>query len=279
MKIPKGERRSLKQIREQYEIERELSDRLRNAEKEKRRFLYTELYNELYRRVPHHRQLTRKTIPELRIKNVTWQVRLLKHFLRSEFTFLEVGPGDCSLAFEVAKYVTKVYAVDVSEEITKDLKYPGNFELIISDGSSIPVPVNSVDMVYSNQLIEHLHPDDTNAQLQNIYNVLKAGGIYFLITPNQLFGPHDISKYFDEVATGFHLKEYTNTELAIQLKKIGFSRVRVFINLKGKGLLLPIFPVRLVECVLKIVPRVLRNTISSKFPVRLLINVMLVAKK
>ena len=33
MKIPKDERRSLEQIREQYEIEKELSDRLRNAEK------------------------------------------------------------------------------------------------------------------------------------------------------------------------------------------------------------------------------------------------------
>jgi tetratricopeptide (TPR) repeat protein len=42
------------QIREQYDVERELADRLRAASREERKQLYTELYEELFRRIPHH---------------------------------------------------------------------------------------------------------------------------------------------------------------------------------------------------------------------------------
>lgn len=159
MRISKSERRTLEQLRKDYEIEKELAGRLRNASKEERRYLYTALYDEMYRRVPQHPQLFEKVDFKARIKIMSLQVRLLRHLLKPEFTFLEVGPGDCSLAFEVAKFVKKVYAVDVSEEITKNSRHPQNFELIISDGCSIPVPKNSVNVAYSYQLIEHLHPE------------------------------------------------------------------------------------------------------------------------
>ena len=44
--------------------------------------------------------------------------------------FLEIGPGGCVLSFEVAKWVKKVLAIDVSKEVTKITTSPGNFELI-----------------------------------------------------------------------------------------------------------------------------------------------------
>ena len=53
-----------------------------------------------------------------------------------------------------------VYAVEVSEEITGNLAFPRNVRLLLSDGTSIPVPDASVAVAYSNQLMEHLHPDD-----------------------------------------------------------------------------------------------------------------------
>lgn len=61
--------------------------------------------------------------------------------------------------------------------------------------------------------MEHLHPDDAYEQLQEIYNALIPGGIYICITPNRLSGPHDVSQYFDSIATGFHPKEYTTVEM------------------------------------------------------------------
>ena len=81
----------------------------------------------------------------------------------------------------------------------------------------------TIDMAYSNQLVEHLHPDDIFDQTKNILNILKNKGRYVCITPNKLSGPHDISKYFDDVATGFHLKEYTTRELIRLQKKSDFQ--------------------------------------------------------
>ena len=189
MKDPRSE----EQIREHYLVERELADRLRNAPKEARGALYRTVYDELFRRVPHHSMLSRKVSPEMSRENLKWQMNLLSPFLKESVTFLEVGPGDCALAFEVAKLVKKVYAVDVSEAITSTSSAPRNFQLILSDGSNIDVPKGSIDVVYSNQLMEHLHPEDAVGQLNNILDALAPGGAYLCVTPNKLNGPHDIS--------------------------------------------------------------------------------------
>lgn len=201
------DQRTSEQIKEHYEIEKTLASRLRNASAEERRSLYTSLYNELFCRVPHHPQLTRKQSPQLTQQAVNWKLKLINRFLPQVESFLEVGPGDCALSLKMTELVRQVYAVDVSEEITKDIVEPNNFQLVISDGSSIPIPSNTIDLAYSNQLMEHLHPDDAYHQLKNIYAALKPSGKYICITPNRLYGPTDISKYFDDVAKGFHLKE------------------------------------------------------------------------
>jgi len=121
IKIPATEKRNFQQLKEHYEIEKELAGRLRNAPKEERKQLYASLYDELFKRVPHHPQLTRKGDSEDSRERVARQMRFLNDFLHPETIFLEVGSGDCSLALEVAKRVRKVYAVDVSKEITVKL--------------------------------------------------------------------------------------------------------------------------------------------------------------
>lgn len=278
-RIANSNSRTPEQIREHYKIEKELASRLRNASKEERRYLYISLYNELYRRVPHHPQLSRKADAKTQFEVVSGQIRLLEHFLNPVSVFMEIGPGDCRLSLEIAKFIKKVYAVDVSEEITKNLIPTENFELIISDGCSIPVPENSINIAYSYQLIEHLHPDDAHEQIRNVYRALTQGGIYICITPNRLNGPHDISAYFDEVATGFHLKEYTTTELSDIFKAAGFSKVQVCISIKGYLLLLPVFPVKWCEYFLIMVPPVQRRKIANWLPARLILGITLIATK
>lgn len=260
--------RTPEQIKEHYEIEKELANKLRNSNKEERRKLYTSLYDELYKRVPHSPKLIRKADPKAQAWVVEQRMQLLGSFLTPDLTYLEVGPGDCSLSLEVAKRVKKVYAVDVSNEITKNLNCPPNFELIISDGCSVPVPENSVDLVYSHQLMEHLHPDDAYEQMQNIYKALKPGGIYICITPNRLSGPHDVSKYFDEVATGFHLKEYTVTELYQLFKAAGFSQMSLYKSYKRTHLKLPLLGITIAgfkacEGILSALPFKLRRKIAN----------------
>lgn len=258
----KGENRTIEQLREHYVIEKELANRLRNASQEERRNLYSSVYDELFKRVPLHPMLTRKSSSNNRDLTISGQMKLIEPFLDKDITFLEVGPGDCALSFKVAMFVKEVYAVDVSAEITNSVVQPPNFHLILSDGSSIPLPRDSVDVAYSNQLMEHLHTDDASEQLCNIYRALIPGGVYICSTPNRLSGPHDISKHFDEVATGFHMKEYTTLELSNMFRKVGFSRIRVYIGVKWKYIYLPVWPIVLFEALLNNLPDTLKKQIA-----------------
>ena len=72
-RIGKDKTRTKQQITEHYEIEKELASKLKNATKEERKIFYTKLYDELYKRVPHHPQLTGKSNPELKQKEIIQQ--------------------------------------------------------------------------------------------------------------------------------------------------------------------------------------------------------------
>ncbi|TVU53879.1 MAG: class I SAM-dependent methyltransferase [Arthrospira sp. PLM2.Bin9] len=262
--------RTWEQIQEHYQIEQELARQLMNSSREERinGHLYTEVYNQLFQKVPHHPQLTRKSSPEIQTWIVNQRLQLLARFLNPKITYLEIGPGDCSLSLEVAKRVKRVYAVDVSTEITKLPNIPDNMEIFISDGCSIPVPENTVDLAYSHQLMEHLHPDDALEQLENIYNTLAANGKYICITPNWYSGPHDVSRHFDQQATGFHLKEYKLSEMYDIFNKVGFSKI-IWVKSNGKIYLeipinsISINVIKLVEYLLNIFPYKFRQKIAN----------------
>jgi SAM-dependent methyltransferase len=276
-KIPN--KRIKKQLIEQYHIEKELANRLKIANKKDRKNLYTKLYDELFERVPHHPQLTRKKDKKLQQKAISGQVKLLSTYFSREKIFMELGSGDCALSFEMCKYFKKVYAIDVSDTITKNIQKPTNFELIISDGSSIDVVPESINIAYSNQLMEHLHPDDAIDQLQGVYNALVPGGIYICITPHRFKGPSDISKYFDEVATGFHLKEYTITELIQLFKSVGFRKIINLFVVKSLMLKVPVYPAIYFEKLIDPVPHFIRKRISTNLLVNHLMSIKIVATK
>jgi SAM-dependent methyltransferase len=277
VRIPKDEPRTFEQLEEHYLIEKRLAERLRNARKPERRSLYAELYDELFRLVPLHPQLTLNAAARGRSKLTSERMKLLHPLLSRESTFLEVGPGDCALAIELCKEAKKVYAVEVSRTVTAGLNFPENFELVISDGCSVPVPPGTVDVAYSDQLMEHLHPDDAIEQLQNIFAALKPGGTYVCITPNRLSGPHDISRYFDKVATGFHLKEYTATELTRIFEGVGFVEIQVpgqnGESFKSKRSL------EFLEDLLAPLPRIMRRWILGRECLASISNITLAATK
>ena len=181
---------------------------------------------------------------------------------------------------EVVEHVSHVYALDVSKEFATALgPIPNKIDLIISDGISVPVPPASIDTAYSSQLMEHLHPDDAREQLKNIFVALKPGGSYLCNTPHQFNGPHDISMYFDETATGFHLKEYTNGALARLLREAGFSRVFSLTGARGYVLPCPLIVLEALEFLLNLLPQKARKTCSRWLPIKVLLGIRLVGKK
>ncbi len=271
--------RSPAQVREQYEIEKELAARLRQASREERRVLYSSLYDEPFRRVRHHPQLFKKRATELRSDETDYKMQVLAPFLRRDAVFLEIGAGDCALSVEVARQARHVYAVDVSAEVMSGVVAPPNLQLVISDGSSIPVPPESVDLAFSNQLMEHLHPEDAMDQLRAIHAALRPGGLYLCVTPNRISGPHDISRAFDRVATGFHLHEYTVKELGSLMRHAGFSSVQVYLRTKGRSWLLPTAPLVSFESALGALPAGLSRALAARPFVKQLLGVRVVARK
>ena len=271
--------RSDKRLREHYLIEKELANQLRNASKEARKRLYPHLYDELYRLVPDHPQLTRKNSKEAGRVAIERQLMLLRKFLTDDTTFLEVGAGDCGLSIAVSAEVARVYAVDVSQNIMAKTSPKRNLDFVLSDGCSIPVPEKSVDLAYSYQLMEHLHPEDAREQLQNIYKALKKGARYVCQTPNPMNGPHDISQYFDDTACGFHLKEYTAGELCDLFAQAGFTSIHAYFGVKGRYRRISVSAVRCLETVLGGVPAQMRRGIANRLPCRLFMGLPIVAIK
>lgn len=277
--IPKSESRTFERVRDHYLIEKELAARLASASREERRQLYTRVYDELFHRVPDHPQLMRKLNERLRRAEVIARMKLLRRYLHDETTYLELGPGDCALAIEAARRVRRVFAVDVSSVIASGCVLLKNLELAISDGTSIPVPAGSIDVAYSDQLMEHLHPDDAAEQLRNIHSSLAPGGVYICITPNRWSGPHDVSRYFDEVATGFHLREYTVSELAQMFREAGFRNLKVLLGGRSSHVAAPVVLVSKLERLLEKMPPDFGRKLARKLPLRAILGAKLVGRK
>jgi SAM-dependent methyltransferase len=133
-------------------------------------------------------------------------------------------------------------------------------KFLISRGVEVPLEDATVDLAYSNQLLEHLHPEDAQDHLQELYRVLKPGGSYVCVTPNRLTGPHDISLYFDETACGFHLKEYTMTELCDAMVQAGFRNIRMRYMIQGRCVTISAGGVRRFENLLRTLPGQVRRS-------------------
>lgn len=214
--------RSIEQLRKHFEVERELASRLRKSTREERSELFKTLYSELFTRVPDHPRLVRRDTEKESRASVAAQMKLLGDFIPETRVFLEFAPGDCRLSREMAAKVEKVIAIDISDQRAAAETWPPNFELVVYDGYNMPVPDASVDLAFSYQFLEHLHPDDVPQHLRQAASALKPGGAYVLSTPHRYSGPHDISRFFTDEPQGFHLKEWTFEELGKAAHLAGF---------------------------------------------------------
>lgn len=274
--LPSNDPAEIERLRIHYELEIELADRLRSSSRQDRQRLYNEAYDELFRRIPWHSQHTRNAETMRR-----WNrriLRFLRPWLNPEAAVLEIGAGDGMFSKELAPQVRHVYALDVSDGIFDRSSCPENFEFLLSDGLSIPLADDQVDFAFSNQVIEHVHPEDVQPHLREVRRVLRPGGHYLLLTPNRLSGPHDVSGFFSDVARGLHLREYSCGDLAHELRSTGFRNVKAAIKLKTVILRPSVrFPAAL-ERLIELLPRGYQRILTRRAPLAQLVTVRLVAE-
>src|SRR3954468_24754944 len=102
--------RNAAEVEHHYRVEVELAQRLRTAPRDQRLGLYGEVYDELFRRVPAHPQLTRKVSAEERAVAVAIRMAGLRPFITADTVFMEVGAGDGSFTLAVAERARHCYA-------------------------------------------------------------------------------------------------------------------------------------------------------------------------
>lgn len=263
LRKPLPPNRSLEQVKNHYLVEKAIAERLKGASREERKIIYATMYDELFRQVPDHPRLTRRADEKRTRRTNETKLALVGEFLSPGGVFVEFAPGDCAFALEVAKFVKTVYAVDISDQRDDRSGPPADFTLILYDGYNLEgIADGSVDVIFSDQLIEHLHPEDTRLHFQLAYRLLKPGGKYVFRTPHALTGPHDVSRYFSDAPQGFHLKEWTFLECGRLLREVNFSQLYAFRLAGGGKRRLPFLYFVGCEKTLELLPRPYRHALA-----------------
>jgi hypothetical protein len=197
-------------------------------------------------------------------------LQLLYRLVKRDSVFLEVAATDCSLSLSVADSVSRVYAVARSAVITGARRFPANFHLIAAEGNCIPVPQSSIDVAYSNGLVDQLDPEQTCEQLANVQRALTRGGVFICCARNRLLGAGDAE---NRVAP-----PYTFSELRALLRKVGFRTVAQYVMRAGANLTLPGQLAQLLELGVGTMPPSQRARACSTW-LREVLEIRLVARK
>jgi SAM-dependent methyltransferase len=254
-----------------YQDEKRLADALRRAGPAERLELYPRVYREYY--AAHPGSMAPSGPSKIR--------RLLspfRHLLQPGFVVAEIGCGDGQLASAVSDYVQTVYVYDVTDIRSPNAKRD---KIVFSayGGVQLPERRDFFDLVFSTDVLEHLHPDDASAHLASVYQSLKPGGIFYCYTPNRICGPHDVSRHYSRVAQGLHLQEYSNRQLQGIVRGAGFGDVSFRVAHKGKVLGDSTSNLLYVERVVEWLPWRLRRILLSLTRMRDVLGVRLVARK
>ena len=121
----------------------------------------------------------------------------------------------------LATYAKFVYGIDASsvavgiaKDKSKDVK---NAEYRLNANPFVPFESGTIDSVYSDDLLEHLHIAALNFHFKYFYRILKTGGRQLFWAPGSKSGPDDITQCFYPRGVGFkpnadHIREYTFAE-------------------------------------------------------------------
>ncbi|MHB1557207.1 MAG: class I SAM-dependent methyltransferase [Isosphaeraceae bacterium] len=150
---------------------------------------------------------------------------------------LDVGCGTGVLVQQLIARGHEARGIDVSprlvevgrERINRELGTGPDETLICGDflrcelGDGDPF-----DLVYTNDVLEHIHPDEAPAFVRRAFTRLRPGGWLWLVTPNRWTGPGDATILRHPIGTpsrGLHLKEYTLGELHGLIDQAGFTEI------------------------------------------------------
>jgi SAM-dependent methyltransferase len=115
-----------------------------------------------------------------------WRFSLLSRYASPPGTLIEIGPGQGSLAGIARDAGWQYSAVEPSEMLAIQLRARG-FEVANQFVPPIPAPDASQDVVYADQVLEHMSGiDAARAFVGEAHRVLKPRGLFFVVVPDYL---------------------------------------------------------------------------------------------
>ena len=201
------------------------ADPLRTAAPEDRPQAFREVYDDILHGILESRGLDAKALRLGANDNIA---RFVRAAAGGGLTILEVGCAFGATAQQVARGQRTLVGIDaapVAIETARRLAGDQpNLSFEVMDATRLLFPDGRFDLVYSIDLIEHLHPDDVARHLFEVRRVLAPGGRYIVKTPSVLTGPHEGE---DPGTQGFlHFQEYRYGTLLPLLRAAGFGRCR-----------------------------------------------------
>ena len=216
-----------KMILTHWELEKELTSELLQSKPEERWETFDRCYTRLYSELKWLNQFSDQAnsiSPQKRFRE--W----LNTIGSSPKIVYEIGSGKGDLISYLAQNGFKCKATEITRErgqkhLTDSYS---NLSWGISDGVHLEKfeSPKTYDIIISNQVIEHIHPEDLKTHFEGAHCILKEGGKYVFSTPHCYTGPHDVSRVFGHnEPKGMHLKEYLYSELSEVTNRAGFSRI------------------------------------------------------
>ncbi|MCK4236447.1 MAG: class I SAM-dependent methyltransferase, partial [Candidatus Krumholzibacteria bacterium] len=233
--IPAGADVKEEMILAHWELEKRLAKQLLESDREKRWVTFERCYSALYGELKWLNQLinTVTTISPSELYS-EW-IQLIGQPPQKVY---EVGSGKGEMIAYLASCGFECRATEITRERgQRHATENHSLSWGLSDGihlDKFETP-DSYDAVISNQVIEHLHPDDLYDHFKGVLSILIDGGRYIFCSPHRFLGPSDISAVFkQDKLLGMHLKEYTYRELAELLSRAGFKEIYAVLIIPSK---------------------------------------------
>jgi 2-polyprenyl-3-methyl-5-hydroxy-6-metoxy-1,4-benzoquinol methylase len=159
-------------------------------------------------------------------------VSVIKKLLKRGSKIFDLGCASGNLLLKLANNGFEIEGIDVSEGLVEKAKL--KLASISKSDSVRQADIiqyqikETFDCIVLDNVIEHFHPDLVDDILGKCYSLLNSTGYIFILTPHKFSGPHDVSKCFlplGSKAQGFHLKEYSFTDLKDNLVRAGFNNI------------------------------------------------------
>lgn len=205
---------SIEQVRHHADLEGALTDRILASSPEERGRVVSDAYSTLYREIDWLVSTGGQGDGEVWLS-----------LMHRGAAVYEIGSGSGRLANYLNQHGVHCTRTDISAERNS---VAGDGVTAVTDGVNLSEFTDiRYDYVISDQVVEHLHPDDIFRHFSECKKILKPGGSYIVRAPNRFLGPCDLSRVFGtKEAIFMHLHEFQWQDVREIEKTCGYRTVQ-----------------------------------------------------